>query len=70
MRIEFDKEVDAAFVYFKEITEGEVTKTISLNENLNVDLDKGGKILGVEILNASKSIPKSSVKELKETCIS
>jgi len=58
MRIEVDKEADAAFVYFKEISAGEVAKTISLNKNLNVDLDSKGKLLGIEILNASKVIPK------------
>jgi len=59
MKIEIDKEADTAFVYFKDIGEGEVTKTISLNENLNVDLDREGKILGIEVLNASKTLPKS-----------
>jgi len=59
MRVELDKEADAAFVYFKEnVAEGEVAKTISLDENLNVDLDKNGKILGIEVLNASKTISK------------
>ena len=53
-----DKEADASFVYFKEISAGEVKKTISLNKNLNVDLDKKGRVLGIEILNASKTIPK------------
>lgn len=64
MKIELDKEADAAFVYFKEnIAEGEVAKTISLDENLNVDLDKEDKILGIEILNASKTISKP-IKEV------
>ncbi len=47
MKIEFDKEADAAFVYFKEIKAGEAVRTISLNSNLNVDLDKDGKISGI-----------------------
>jgi len=58
MKIEFDKEADAAFVYFKEISAGEVKKTISLNGNINIDLDNNGRILGMEILNASKVMPK------------
>lgn len=58
MRIEIDKQADAAFIYFKEISTGEVAKTISLNEALNVDLDSHGKVLGIEILNASKTMPK------------
>ena len=60
MKIELDKEADAAFIYFKEnLEEGEAIKTISLDENLNVDLDKEGKILGIEVLNASKKLSKS-----------
>ena len=68
MRIEFDKEIDAAFVYFKEISAGEVKKTISLNDSLNIDLDSEGRILGIEILNASKNMPTSSVQQLITSC--
>ena len=57
MRLELDNESDAAFIYFKEILPNKVAKTISLNENINVDLDSKGRILGMEILNASKTIP-------------
>lgn len=57
MRIEYDKEADAAFVYFKEIEEGEVSQTISLNESVNIDLDAEGRTLGIEILDASKNLP-------------
>jgi len=58
MKIEIDKNADAAFIYFKDISTGEVAKTISLNGDLNVDLDSDGKILGIEVLNASKTMPK------------
>jgi len=68
MKIEFDKDVDAAFVYFKEISAGEVKKTVSLNDYLNVDLDSEGKILGIEILNVSKNMPKNSVQKLITSC--
>lgn len=64
MRIEFDKEADAAYVYFKEIENEEVAETISLNDSINVDLDKNGKVLGIEILNASEHLPSSSFKTL------
>lgn len=60
MKIELDKQADSAYVYFKQICAGEVAKTISLNESLNVDLDEKGRILGMEILNASKVMPKES----------
>ncbi len=62
MKITLDKEADAAYIYFKEISEGEVANTISLNESVNIDLDKDGKTIGIEILNASKNLPLSALK--------
>lgn len=62
MKITFDKEADAAYIYFKEISEGEVETTISLNDSVNIDLDAEGKTLGIEILNASKNLPQSALK--------
>jgi len=64
MRTEFDKEANAAYVYFKEIADGEVAETITLNDSINIDLDKNGKVLGIEILDASKNLPSSSFKTL------
>ncbi len=64
MRIEFDKEADAAYIYFKEIENGEVAETITLNDSMNVDLDKEGKVLGIEILDASEHLPSSSFNNL------
>jgi uncharacterized protein YuzE len=65
MRIEMDKEADAAYIYFKEISPGEVAKTISLNDSINIDLDSNGKTIGIEILDASENLPVSSLKSMK-----
>ena len=62
MKITLDKEADAAYIYFKDISEGEVSDTISLNENVNIDLDKEGKTIGIEILEASKNLPSNALK--------
>ena len=62
MKIEYDKEADAVYFYFKEIDEGEVVQTISLNESVNIDLDKEGRTLGIEILDASKNLPVNTIK--------
>jgi len=62
MKITFDKEADAVYVYFKEISDGEVAKTISLNNSVNVDLDKNGVTLGIEILDARKNLPQDTLK--------
>ena len=62
MKIEYDKDADAAYIYFKEISEGEVVQTISLNDSVNIDLDKDGRTLGIEILDASKNLPVNTIK--------
>ena len=62
MKIEYDKDADAAYIYFKEITEGEAVQTISLNESVNIDLDKEGRTLGIEILDANKNLPANAIK--------
>ena len=61
MKITFDKDADAAYIYFKEIAPGEVSKTISLNDCINIDTDADGKTLGIEILDASKNLPGEAV---------
>ena len=64
MRFEYDKDVDAAYIYLEDsIADGEVDKTIGLNDNIILDFDKNGKLLGVEILSASKVLNKKLLLE-------
>jgi len=59
MKIEYDKEADAAYLYLVEtIGEGEAVKTIQLNDNIILDFDKNGKLIGMEVLNASRVLNK------------
>ena len=62
LKITLDKEADAAYIYLKEIATGEVAKTISLNDSINIDLDSSGQILGIEVLDASQNLPVNAVK--------
>ncbi|VVB83812.1 Uncharacterised protein [uncultured archaeon] len=66
MKLTYDKEADAVYIYLKEISEGEVSQTISLNESINIDLSSERKVLGIEILNASKNLPLNTIKSAKE----
>jgi uncharacterized protein YuzE len=61
MKVTFDSEANAVYIYFKEINAGEVENTISLNEFVNIDLDKEGKVLGIEVLEADKNLPKDII---------
>jgi len=55
MRVEYDEEADAAYFYVEyPIQTGSVKKTLQVNEDINIDFDKNGKILGIEILSAKK----------------
>ena len=61
LKTTFDKEADAVYIYFKDISPGEVVKTISLNDSVNIDLDSENKAIGIEILEASKNLPPSAL---------
>ena len=62
MKFEYDKKADAAYIYLEDsIAEGEAQKTIELNDNIIVDFDKNGKLLGIEILSASTVLNQKSL---------
>lgn len=66
MKIEYDKEVDAAYIYVKHpVRKGEAQKTIELNDNIIIDFNIKGKLLGIEILNASKILNKKELLEAR-----
>jgi len=62
MKFEYDKEADAAYIYLEDsMAKGEAEKTIELNDNIILDFDKNGKLLGIEILSASKVLHQKSL---------
>jgi uncharacterized protein YuzE len=62
MRIEYDQEADAAYVYLVDkIKDGEAKKTIVLNEDIILDFNDKDKLLGIEILNAKKILNEKSL---------
>lgn len=64
MKFEYDKEANAAYLYFKyPVKDGESKKTIQLNDNIILDFDEKEKLLGVEILNARKVLKKEALAE-------
>ena len=69
MKVEYDKEVDAEYIYLKnKIGKGEIEKTIALNDNIILDFNKEGKLVGIEILNASTVVPKQTLPKHTLTC--
>lgn len=64
MKLEYDQDVDAAYIYLKyPIKEGEAQKTIQLNENIILDFDEDDKLIGIEILDATKTVKKEVLME-------
>ena len=51
MKIEYDKEVDALYV---RLQEKYVARTVEIEEGLNLDLDENGKLIGLEVLDATQ----------------
>ncbi len=63
MRISHDPEVDAAYIYMvDEIGRGEVARTYpcdprEVDGEINLDFDVEGRLLGIEIQDASHLLP-------------
>ncbi|MDP3661517.1 MAG: DUF2283 domain-containing protein [bacterium] len=63
MKITYDKKADAMYLYFQKGKK--IARTVELADLLIADLDKLGKVIGIEILCASRQLAKK-VKERKE----
>lgn len=59
-KVEYDKVADALYIYSG--NKAKVHKTLKLNSRVLFDVDKKGRIVGIEVLDASKpwKMPKSS----------
>ena len=53
MKIEYSKEDDALYITLKE---ADVADTDELTEDIIIDYDNGGNIMGIEVLDASQHV--------------
>ena len=58
MRIEYDREVDALYI---RLQQKYVARTEEIEEGLNLDLDENGKLIGLEILDATDRYPLADI---------
>ena len=65
MKVNYDRQADAAYIYLKKIAPGEVKHTIEMDKNIILDFDSQKKLVGIEILSASKVIPEGSVAAMR-----
>jgi len=58
VKIEYDKEVDALYI---RLQEKYVARTLEIEEGLNLDLDEEGKLIGLEVLDATERYTLSDI---------
>jgi uncharacterized protein YuzE len=51
MRFEYDREVNALYIYIREIGDGAVARQIELQEGVYLDADQEGRTFGIEFLD-------------------
>lgn len=61
MKISYDPEADAAYIYF--VKNKRSTRTEEVSEGLLVDYN-GDDLIGIEILGVSEKFPKEEIKSL------
>lgn len=64
MKIRYDKKVDAIYI---SLAKGKYESTRKVSDVILVDEDKDGKVLGIEILDASENISAFDPKNTKFT---
>jgi uncharacterized protein YuzE len=62
MRVTFDRAANAAYIYLREIGSGEVHETVNADGKhtrgmVNLDFDKKGRLIGIEVLDATRALP-------------
>lgn len=55
IKIELDTEISTGYITFNK---GLVASTVSLTDELNIDLDAQGKVVGLELLQLDAKVPK------------
>lgn len=68
MKVIYDKETDTMDLIFHE---GKVSESDELRDSIIIDYDEEGRIIAIEILNATKHVaqPSSIAYELKEATV-
>ena len=66
MRVEYDRQADSAYIYLVDkIAPGQAKKQEICGElpDVILDFDEGGLILGIEVLGASRLLPRELLQE-------
>lgn len=63
MKINYDKYADALYIEFKK---AKAHKTVEKSRDVLLDFDKKGSVLGIEVLNYSKT---ASIKDRRQVSV-
>lgn len=69
IRVTYSGTADAAYIYFVPIGPGEVKVTeAGVDENLNINLDYNaeGRLIGIEVLGASGTLPDEVIRSAEQ----
>ena len=58
--VEIDQDAGAAYV---QLSVGPVARTVEFNEDLNIELDRHGVVVGIELLDLGRTIPLDDIAE-------
>ena len=64
VKVEYDKKADAMYIWLRK---AKYDVSEELAENVIIDLDKKGRIIGIEVLDASKNMGKELVAKILQT---
>jgi len=64
VRVEYDKQADAMYIWLRK---AKYDVSEELAENVVLDLDKKGRIIGIEVLDVSKNLGKELVARILST---
>jgi uncharacterized protein YuzE len=68
MKIEYDPERDLLYIYFSE-AEMKAAETITITPGVHADFDKDGRLIGIEVLDASEVMGKKIEFKLPELTV-
>jgi len=61
MKVRYDKKVDAMYIHAEE---GEYSVSEEIGEGVIIDISKEGKVMGMEILDASEKFSQKALKKI------
>ena len=65
MKIEYDPDRDLLYIYFAEV-ETKAAQTVAITPGVHADFDMDGKLMGIEVIEASKVMGKKIEIKLPE----